>query len=274
MRRLAVLGILLLLAACSTDGDPEPVPDASSSRPPLLLETATPSPDPTTPVAGDHHLGVTLPDGDERDYLLHAPPDVESDRPLPLVLVFHGSPGAPEDMVGVTRFNDLADDEGFLVVYPNSFTANDVEPLLDHLAGLWPIDPRRIYASGFSRGAATTYLLTETLADRVAAFAPISGIGYDVAPNASASLIAIQGTEDEFVSGFSTVNRQWSRAAKCDPAETTDTTFAGRPTTRSVATCQAGSEHVVYRVERMGHAWPRQATRLVWAFFEDHPLSP
>lgn len=272
MRRLSLLGVLLLLAACSAESDPPAEPEASST-PPILLETDTPSAAPTAPVAGDHHLLATLPVGGERDYLLHAPPVVERGRPLPLVLVFHGQPGSPDDMVRITRFNELADDRGFLVVYPNSFVADDVASFLDHLSRVWPIDPRRIYASGFSRGAATTYVLTEDTADRIAAFAPVSGIAYDVAPNAPTSLIAIQGAEDGFATSFPTVNRQWSRSAGCEPTTTTETTFAARPTARSVARCRAGTEHVVYRVERMGHAWPRQATRLIWEFFETHPLA-
>lgn len=272
MRRLSLLGILLLLTACSDGGDPEPEPEASSSSPPILHETDTPSSDPTALVAGDHHLMVTLPDGFERDYLLHVPPVVERGRPLPLVLVFHGLPGAPEEMVRITRFNELADDEGFLVVYPNSFTADAVGPMLDHLVGLLPIDRRRIYATGFSRGASTTYLLTNELADRIAAFAPVSGIEHDLAPNAPTSLLAIQGAEDDFDTTFPTVNRQWARAAGCGPAAVGEVRFAARSARRSVAQCRAGSEHVVYRVERMGHAWPRQATRLVWEFFDAHPL--
>jgi polyhydroxybutyrate depolymerase len=272
MRRLSLLGILLLLTACSAEGDAEPGADVSSSSRPVVLETDTPSSELTAPVAGDHHLSVTLPDGDERDYLLHAPPNVERGRPLPLVLVFHGLPGSPEDMVRITRFNELADGQGFLVVYPNYFAVDDVEPLLDHLAGIWPIDPRRIYASGFSRGAATTYELTEEAADRIAAFAPISGIAFGLEPNGPTSLIAIQGAEDDFATDFPTVNKQWSHAAECQPAETSRTTFAARPTVRSVARCRAGTEHVVYRVERMGHAWPRPTTRLIWEFFQAHPL--
>lgn len=272
MRRLSLLGVLLL-AACSAEGDPPREPEASST-PTVLLETDTPAPEPTAPDAGDHHLQITLPGGDERDYLLHAPPNLAPGRPLPLVLVFHGLPGAPEDMVRITRFNELADDQGFLVVYPNYFAVDDVAPLLDHLAGIWPIDPRRIYASGFSRGAATTYELTNEAADRIAAFAPVSGIAFGLEPNGPTSLIAIQGAEDDFAPDFPTVNQQWSRAAECERAETTRTTFAARPTLRSAARCPAGTEHVVYRVERMGHAWPPQATRLIWDFFAAHPLTP
>lgn len=272
MRRLSLLGTLLLLTACSSGGE-EPVPETpSSSTTPILLETDAPSPDPVAPVAGDHRLAVTLPDGAERDYLLHAPPGVERGRPVPLVLVFHGTPGSPEEMVRITRFDGLADEEGFLVVYPSSFPADDVGPLLDHLAGLWPIDESRVYAAGFSRGASTTYRLADVLAGRIAAFAPISGLEYDARPDRPASLITVQGAEDDFAPEWPAVNRSWARAAGCGTAESAAVRFAARPALRSVAQCRGGSEHVVYGVERMGHTWPRQATRLVWEFFMAHPL--
>jgi polyhydroxybutyrate depolymerase len=273
MRRLSLLGTLLLLSACSS-GDADPEPERPSSTPAILLETDTPSPDPTAPVAGDHHLGVSLPDGTDREYLLHAPPGVDRGRPLPLVLVFHGSPGSPEDMVRVAGLDAIADKEGFLIVYPDSFTVPDeIRILLDHVAGLWPVDPRRVYATGFSRGAAATYALAEELTQRIAAFAPVSGFQYgDFALRAPTSLITFQGGQDQFATAFPEVNRGWSRAARCGPAVTTEVPLGGRSARRSVAECAAGTEHVVYRVERMGHVWPRGASRLIWGFFQAHLL--
>ncbi|KAA1425709.1 alpha/beta hydrolase family esterase [Nocardioides antri] len=275
MRRFPLLGILLLLAACSSGGDPEPDDGPTSSTPAILLETDTPSPDPAEPLAGDHRLGATLPDGAEVEYLLHAPPAVERGRPLPLVLVFHGSPGSPEDMARLTRFDALADDEGFLVVYPSSVgDPEEVGALLDRLTDVWPVDTRRVYAAGFSRGASTTYVLAEDLSRRIAAFAPVSGIQYgDFAPRSPVSLITFQGGRDEFASAFPAVNRQWARGARCDQPSTTEVTVAGGPARRSVAQCAAGTEHVVYHVERMGHVWPREATRIIWEFFAAHPHS-
>jgi len=274
MRRLSLLGVLLLLSACSSDGAEQGAgPDEASSTPAILLETDTPSPDPSAPVAGDHRLALSLP-GTDADYLLHAPPAVDRGRPLPLVLVFHGSPGSPEDMVRVTGLDAIADDEGFLVVYPDSFGSPDeIGALLDHLSGLWPIDPRRIYAAGFSRGAAVTYGLAEELPRRIAAFAPVSGIQYgEFTPPAPTSLVTFQGGQDRFATAFPDVNREWARAAACGPAVTADVSVGGRSARHSVAECAAATEHVVYRLAQMGHVWPRGASRLIWEFFQAHPL--
>lgn len=277
MRRLPLLGVLLILlllqSACSSGDDPEAGADVASRTPAILLETDSPYPDPTAPVAGDHRLTLQLP-GTDGEYLLHAPPAVDRGRPLPLVLVFHGSPGSPEDMVRVTDFDSLADDEDFLVLYPDSFASpGEIDALLDHVAALWPVDPRRIYAAGFSRGAAVTYELAEVLSRRIAAFAPVSGIQYGAfAPRRSPSLITFQGGQDRFATAFPDVNREWSRGARCGPPTTAEVSVAGRPARRSRAACPAGTEHVVYRLPRMGHIWPRGASRLIWQFFQAHPL--
>jgi len=264
MRRLSLLGVLLLLlAACAGEEDPGLRPGDPESRPPEAVEVR----------AGNQRLGLTLPDGTDGSYLLHAPPVIAADRPLPLVLVFHGAPGTPQEMVRVTGFNGLADDEGFLVVYPDAFDeAGDVAALVDDVADRVAVDPRRIYAAGFSRGALTTYLLAAGLADRIAAFAPVSGIAADLALNGPASLIAIEGEADDFASSWSTVNREWSRAAGCDRAEVVEATIAGRVAARSEAECRSGSAHVVYRVAGMGHEWLRPVTRVIWTFFKAHPL--
>lgn len=274
MRRLApLLAAVLALGACTSD-DSEPEPDEPSSTPAILLDPDPPAPDPATPVAGDHRLAVTLATGAEGEYLLHAPPAVEEGRPLPLVLVFHGSPGSPEEMVELTGFDAIADTEDLLVVYPDYFTqVEDVRTLIDHVAEVWPVDGRRIYAAGFSRGATTTYLLAEELSGRIAASAPVSGVQFgDFTPTGPTSLITFQGGRDQLASGFPEANRAWSRAAGCDPPDSTEVALGERAAVRSVADCDAGTQHVVYRIARMGHVWPRPATRLIWRFFEDHAL--
>ncbi|MDZ5623618.1 PHB depolymerase family esterase [Nocardioides sp. HM23] len=274
MRRLSLLlALALLLGACSSE-ESEPGTDRLSSTPAILIDTETPEPDPTTPVAGDLRLSVALPGGSEGEYLLHAPPTVERGRPMPLVLVFHGSPGSPEEMVRLTRFDALADTEDFLVVYPDYLNdVKDISALIDHVAEVWPVDERRIYATGFSRGGTTTYAVAEQLADRIAAFAPVAGVDFgEFAPSRPTSLIAFQGGRDQLTDAFPDVNRAWARGSGCGDAVLSDVDLGGRPATRSVASCADGASHVIYRIERLGHVWPRGATDLIWEFFQAHPL--
>jgi polyhydroxybutyrate depolymerase len=256
MRRLTLLGIVLVvLSGCHGEEAPERT-------------------GPSTPDAAEQtEPAVPLPDGTELRYLLHAPPTA-GPGPLPLVLVFHGNPGTPETMVAATRFDELADREGFLVVYPDNYSGPDEIPvLLDHLAQTWRIDQQRIYAAGFSRGATAVYDLARSQAERIAAFAPVSGVsdsGFDL--RRVPSLIAFQGTADDLAPGFAPLNRQWAEAAGCGAASAADVRLGRRTAHRASARCAGGAEHVVYTVERMGHEWPRPATRLVWDFFVAHPL--
>jgi polyhydroxybutyrate depolymerase len=282
MRRLAVLGLLLVLTACSSgEGDGEGDRDARASDAPASAagsdgptEPDEPRPSRVPIQPGDQRIGFTLPDGTDGSYLLHAPASFGSDSQLALVLVFHGAPGTPRQMVHATGFSALADEESFIVVYPDALdSSTDVAALIDDVTHRTAIDLGKIYATGFSRGASTTYLLAAELADRIAAFAPVSGISYDLPTGEPTSLIAFQGEADQLASAFPAVNATWARGNRCGRPATTTLTFAGRPTRRSVAECRAGTDHVVYRVQDMGHEWPRGASPLIWQFFATHELA-
>jgi polyhydroxybutyrate depolymerase len=265
MRRLSLLGILLvLLTACSGEQDPE---STSDDAPESLSSSA-----PVEIRPGDQWVPVTRTDGTDGRYLLHVPPSYDEGRPLPLVVAFHGAPGTAREMVRTTGFSAIADEEQFLVAYPDAFDLpEDVEVLLDDIAEQVPVDPRRVYATGFSRGASTTYLLAAEHPERFAAVGPVSGLPYDVPPTAPISLITIQGLADTLASGFDRTNRVWSRAMGCRAPEGSEATVSGKPARRVALTCRAGADRVSYQVTGMGHVWPPEATQLVWDFFDAHP---
>lgn len=179
--------------------------------------------------------------GIERSYLLYVPEAVRAATTVPVVLVFHGGLGRPENMPGVTGFDNLAEREGFVVAYPRGTSraenieldtwngglccgwsqANNVDDvgfirtLLDDLSGVVAVDPHRIFAAGLSNGAIFSYRLACEMADRIAAIGPVSGT-QNVAechPSQPVSVIHFHGTADrnvpleggygEGVSGFS-----------------------------------------------------------------------
>ena len=82
---------------------------------------ATPAPQ----AAGDATRTLNY-DGRERSYILRTPPDYDGTSPIPVVLVFHGGGGSAARAVTMTGFNDLADQFGFLAVYPNGTGRLDV----------------------------------------------------------------------------------------------------------------------------------------------------
>ncbi len=54
-----------------------------------------------------------------RSYMVHIPPNLDPLRPLPLVVAIHGAFETAKDMEKRSGFSNLADKEGFVVVYPN-----------------------------------------------------------------------------------------------------------------------------------------------------------
>ncbi len=135
--------------------------------------------------------------GIERQYLLYTPFGVNRlEGPRPLVLVLHGGGGTHTGMVGFTRrrFNRLADQHGFYVVFPNAvdkmwdFDKGEIsagfaqriddrayfQKLLDDLEAQLPIDSGRIFATGISRGGQACYYLAAQFPEKIRAIAPVT----------------------------------------------------------------------------------------------------
>src|SRR4051812_30000520 len=68
--------------------------------------------------------------GVDRSYLLHLP-DPLPNKPLPLVVVLHGGGGSAESALKMTGFDAMADQAGFIVVYPNG--SDKTRPLMNLL---------------------------------------------------------------------------------------------------------------------------------------------
>ncbi|HEY9632330.1 MAG TPA: PHB depolymerase family esterase [Coleofasciculaceae cyanobacterium] len=154
--------------------------------------------------------------GHLRTYYLYTPKSYNSDRPMPLVFVFHGHGGSGHSIAEVTRFNDLAEQKGFIVVYPDGINhdwtlrgssrrniddVSFVTALLDHLKQSRKIDSHRIYATGFSKGAILAQDLACELPDQFAAFASVAGsLPTRIIPTCKAttpvSMLMINGTND------------------------------------------------------------------------------
>ncbi len=162
--------------------------------------------------------------GRERSYLVHAPPEIDAGRPLPVVLAFHRATSNARLMEHFCGLSAKADDAGFLAVYPNgtgnlpnvlTWNAGDccgyaknnhvddvgfVRALLDDLARLASIDQTRVYAAGMSNGAQMVYGLASEMADCLAAIAAVAGpLGLEtIHPARPVSVIHFHGTDDRF----------------------------------------------------------------------------
>ncbi len=166
--------------------------------------------------------------GLERKYLLYSPPlkPTHTGR-RPLLLVLHGGGGTNRGMIWLTqeRFNELADRDGFFVVYPQGIDKswNDGRPdkisgahrkgiddvgffeaLIEHLIARHPIDSARVFVTGISNGGLMSFRLGCSLPDKIRAIAPVTAqipaaIESLCRFESAVSLAVFNGTEDPLV---------------------------------------------------------------------------
>ncbi len=177
----------------------------------------TPPPDP--PIQPGESTHSITHAGTQRDYLLYIPQSFDPGRPAPVVLVFHGFGMQAKEMIRITGFNDQADADGFVVVYPQGdgddrawnggdccgMAARDqvddvgfVSALIEDLATMIDIDRRRIFATGFSNGAIMSYQLACALSEQIAAIAPVAATqaAKQCQPGRPVSIQHFHGTAD------------------------------------------------------------------------------
>jgi poly(hydroxyalkanoate) depolymerase family esterase len=135
-----------------------------------------------------------------RAYRTYVPSTYTAGTAVPMVVVLHGCSQSAEVMRQLTRFDQLAETEGFIAVFPeqsqagnrlgcwNFFTDANMhrgsgEPSL--IAGItaqvqksYSVDPRRIYVAGLSAGGGMASVMAATYPDVYAAIGVGSGCEY------------------------------------------------------------------------------------------------
>lgn len=128
----------------------------------------------------------------EHTWLVHVPESVkkaaEKGEKVPMVVFYHGGSDNPSEGAEMSRFHELGRKEKFITVYPwGSNTANwninyEGIPggdscidekfgvlLIDHMLANYPVDPERVYLSGFSNGAAMAQVIAMLYPEKIAA---------------------------------------------------------------------------------------------------------
>jgi len=180
---------------------------------------------PVTTVQEGDQLHTFSVNGLERIYLLHVPRGLDLGQPSPLVLVFHSYSGNAEAARLISGFNRIADEEYFIVVYPNGtgddastlswnggrccFYARDnniedvgfTRQMIADIESCASIDPKRIYAAGMSNGGIFSYRLACEMSATFAAVAPVAGsLVYEPCqPEQPISVIHVHGLYDNVV---------------------------------------------------------------------------
>ncbi len=159
--------------------------------------------------------------GLQRCYLLHLPPEYDAGQSLPLIISLPGFTSNPKGQEYLTRWNEVADNEGLLIIYPQgtssplrwnsstAFTDSDVDDvqfiadLIDEVSTIVAVDPLRIYVDGMSNGGSMANRVACELAGKVAAVGVVTGPPVEPPggcnPERPISLIAFYGTEDPLV---------------------------------------------------------------------------
>lgn len=212
IRALAPLtaALFLLAAACSTSNEGGDDPTAIVNETALATPAEAASCEPGfAAVPGDLN-GAINSGGTDRSYILHIPTAYNGTQPVPLVVVYHGFASSAQSIADYTRFNTLADTEGFVAVYPNGTQvpprwnddgdvtiANDVQftqDLVTKLDSDLCIDESRVYAVGWSNGGGMAQRVGCELSDTFAGIGTVSATYSDC--KAPLPWIAFHGMAD------------------------------------------------------------------------------
>lgn len=250
-------------------------------------------------------------DGLERSYVLHAP---ALERPAALVMSLHGGGGRAETEMAASRLLDYADERGFVLVVPNGTRADPSRParfstnpqswndgsgrggvgavergvddvgflshVIEDVGRRVPVDPERVYVTGFSNGASMSFRLARELPGRFAALAPVSGEDWSREPvsDLQVSMAYITGDSDPLnpveggeitLGGRSYGTKQptaelverWREGLDC-PADPSASSDDGQVQASTWSPCR-GEKRVELRIlVGHGHHWPGSVTQV------------
>jgi polyhydroxybutyrate depolymerase len=242
-----------------------------------------------------------------RSYVLHVPPTYGGSKPVPLVLDFHGisTSGAVER--GQSPYPDETDPEGAVMAFPSGLggplgAAWNVGPccvanvddvafaraVVAQVSTMACIDPKRIYAVGFSMGGGMAYYLACHAADVFAAVAPASfdlmeENAVDCQPPRPITVISFRGSADMLVPydggpsavvpgmpvtflGAQGTFQKWAEIDQCSGAPSAPDSNG----CSTYANCQGGVEVVL--CTKQGGGQEAGNAGIAWPVLKRHPL--
>ncbi len=244
----------------------------------------------------DETNGTIVSSGVTRRYLLYVPKSYDRSRRTPLIISLHGGALWPAAEKAISRWNDVADEQGFLVVYPAGSGAffggfspgpqiwpmgprslgrdvTFISDLIDKLEAAYNIDPNRVYADGLSIGGGMAFALSCRLSDRIAAIGAVAAAQLldwercgdsrpvpTVAFHGTADRLApYQGGSSPIAPGVFPSIRDWTaRVARRNQCkeDPSDTRFAATVRRLAYTTCAENADVILYTIEGGGHTWP------------------
>jgi len=153
------------------------------------------------------YLSVNI-QGTERNYIQYKPRNYNPDGINSIVIALHGGGESAQYMIDATGWTSKADEEGFLVIFPegtypnltekpglsvNQRTWDDgagrfyhheergiddvafINTLIEKVIEEFGVGEDRVFVTGFSNGASMTLRLGVELSDKIVAIAPVAG---------------------------------------------------------------------------------------------------
>lgn len=294
--------LLLVLSGCSKSDSSEDAPaiaSATATASTAGTAEATQSAAPTPSVApgsigaqraaGMTH-GTLRFGGEDRTFRVFIPFALRANAKVPLVVGLHGGLGSGDQFALTSRFESLAQDQGFVAVFPDGIGAtwnaggccgqasrtnvDDVgflAALIDLLKREAPIDAGHVFMTGHSNGAMMAFRFGCERPELVKAIAPVAG-SLEIPQCKGAkgtNMLAIHGDADqnhpidgghgprsiagvEFTSMEKTL-AMWTAAMGCGGASTST---AGPLTETDWPGCKDGTIARYIVIAGADHPWP------------------
>jgi len=239
--------------------------------------------------------------GRTRNYVLHVPSAYKGTAAVPLIVDFHGHGGTGVGQASDSPYPKVVDADGVLMVFPTAIgdwnmgpcCADDVDDigfakaLVSEVESVGCVDPKRVYATGFSMGGAMSHQLACRATDIFAAIAPAA---FDLLeehlatckPTRPITVITFRGTKDDlaiYAGGLSNLVRpihflgainsmkKWAELNGCTgQAKDLGNNCQGF----EAAQCQGGVESVVCSKTGGGHE--QGNATLGWPVLKRHQL--
>jgi polyhydroxybutyrate depolymerase len=234
--------------------------------------------------------------GTLRRFSLYVPRSYRGRRAVPLVFDLQASGISPAVELQVTGMDEAAEAHGFIVALPAAATEwsrggytwnippSSDEPddvafvgdLLDALEAELCIDPRRIYAVGYSGGARLASQLACALPERIAAVAAVAGLRYPQLGEDGCNdggravpVLAFHSLDDPvnpyrvsasahppyWAYGIDAALTRWAAHNGCAPAPKREHVARDIERLRYDG-CRRGAAVELYRLSGTGHTWP------------------
>jgi polyhydroxybutyrate depolymerase len=219
-----------------------------------------------------------------RSFITHLPANYNPNNQYPLVVNLHGLNSNAGQQQNYSQFDNIADLQNFIVVYPNAISnswvingtsdVNFIAALIDTIRSAYSCN-NCLFITGMSQGGFLTYKLACSLPQAVKAVAVVSGnMSYNLQNNCVISggmpVIHFHGTADSLVNYNGTIGiapvdttiQWWINQNSCtmNPVVTSvpninlaDSTFVDE---YFYGNGVNGSEVLFYKITEGGHTWP------------------